>query len=144
MKYFEKTCSPKCRSLKHAGDLISLTTKTNDTQILLSGFMQCWNITRIHDELGRYLIYMAACCGRTEAVEWLIKFKKADFHVRNGESGWTPAHSAAFYGHIDTLIMLIKSGANLNKLDHDTLNVLEHLSLDKYLASPYKPDIHGI
>lgn len=144
MKYFEtKTCTPKCRSMRHAAELISLITKTSDTQTLLSAFIQCHNCHKQLDDHGRSILYMAASCGRSDAVEWLIKLKKADIQVRNTESGWTPAHAAAFHGHIDTLLMLIKLGANLNKLDYDTLNVLEHLSLDKYLASPYKPDFHG-
>lgn len=142
MKYSDyKTCTPKCRSSKHAFELLSLITKTNDLQTLLSAFMQCYNSHKIQDQCGRYLIYMCASCGRSEALEWLVKFKKADLHVKNPESGWTPAHAAAFHGQIDALITLIKLGANLNKLDNDTLNVLEHLSLDKYISSPYTPDL---
>ena len=144
MRYFDnKTCTSKCRSVKHALDLISLITKTNDTQTLLSAFMQCYNCHKTHDEFGRELIYMAASCGRSEAVDWLVKFKKAELQVKNSESGWTPAHASAFHGHIDSLITLIKLGANLNKTDHDTLNVLEHLSLDKWISSPYTPDLLG-
>jgi len=144
MKYFDnKTCSLKCRSAKHAFELISLITKTNDTQTLLSAFVQCYSCHKLQDEFGRCLLYMAASCGRSEAIEWLIKIKKADIQIKNTESGWTPAHAAAFYGQIDSLLTLIKLGANLNKLDNDTLNVLEHLSLDKYLSSSYKPDFHG-
>ena len=144
MKYLEtRTCTSKCRSSKHASELNSLITKTSDVQLLLSGVQQCWNCHKIQDEFGKYLIHMAASCGRTELVEWLVKIKKADVQCRTSENGWTSAHCAVFYGHIDTLIALIKNGVNMNKTDYDLLTPLEHFNIDKWLSTKYQPDLHG-
>jgi len=118
--------------MQHASELIALITKTSDTHKLLSAVNQCHNCHKIHDNLGRYLIHMAAACGRSELVEWLVKFKKSDMMLKTLENGWTPAHCAAFYGQIDTLITLIKLGANLIKNDYDRLTPIEHLCVDKW------------
>ena len=145
MKYIEiKACTPKCKSTRHCLELIGLITKTNDTQIILSGLLQCYSPQKIHDEYGRYLLHMAASCGRAEVVEWLLKYKKADLHLKTLENGWTPAHCAAFYGNIDCLIILIKFGANLFKNDYDRLTAIDHLIFDKYLFNKYQPSLEGI
>ena len=142
MRYFEtKTCSRKCSSSQHASELLALITKTDDTQLLISGVQQCWNCQKVHDEFGRYLLHMAASCGRAQLVEWLIKFKKADLHLKTLENGWTPAHCSTFHGHIDCLITLIKCGANLIKNDYDRLTPLEHCVLDKW---QFKSDMSDV
>lgn len=140
-----KTCSPKCRSAQHALDLISLLTKTNDTHILLSGLMQCWNSHKIHDNQGRDLLHVAASCGRAEVCEWLLEYKKAEINLKTFENGWTPAHCACFYGNIDSLIILIKHGANLTKNDYDRLTPIENLIIDKWTSTKYdlSPDFNG-
>lgn len=146
MKYSEsKTCTRQCRSNQHALELISLLTKTNDVQILLSGLLQCWNCQKIHDSIGRYLLHMAASCGRAEVCDWLVRFKRADLNLKTFENGWTPAHAAAYYGQIDSLITLIKLGASLIKKDYDRLTPLDQLSLDKWemLRTRYVPDSNG-
>jgi hypothetical protein len=144
MKYQEfKTCSLKCRSNQHALELISLLTKTNDVQILLSGLMQCWNCHKIQDLYGRTLLHMAASCGRAELIEWLLRFKKIDMNNKTYENGWTAAHCASFYGQINSLVTLIRLGANLFKNDFDRLTPMDHLTLDKWLETKYEPDLSG-
>ena len=144
MKYLEtRTCTPKCKSAQHALDIIGLITKTSDTKTILSGLLQCFNCHKVHDAYGRYLLHMLAACGRTECCEWLIKFKKADIHLKTAENGWTPAHCAAFYGHIDVLILLIKNGANLLKNDYDRLTPMDHLIFDKWTSTQYQPRVGG-
>jgi hypothetical protein len=144
MKYSDiKTCTKQCRSNQHALELIGLLTRTSDVQILLSGLLQCWNCQKIQDSHGRHLLHMAACCGRAEVCEWLLKFKKADMNLKTHENGWTPLHAAAFYGQINSLITTIKLGGNLAKNDYDRLTPLEHFSLDKWLQTKYQPDLSG-
>lgn len=144
MKYYElKACTSKCRSCQHANDLIGLLSKTSQGQVLLSGLLQCYNCHKVQDPLGRYLIHVAASYGRTEVCDWLVKYKKAEVNVKSAESGWTPAHCAVFYGHIDSLVALIRSGANLTKLDNDRLTPIENLTLDKWLSVRFEPNICG-
>ena len=145
MKYADtRACTPKCHSAQHADQLIALMTRTGDTQILLSGIQQCYNCQKVHDKIGRYLLHMAASCGRSEVCQWLVNLKRAELHLKTTENGWTPAHCAAFHGHIDTLVVLIKLGANVIKNDHDRLTPIEHLSIDKWLCLKNQPDLNGI
>ena len=99
MNYLEtrSSCTQKCRSSQHAYELITLLTKSDDEQLLLSGIQQCWNCQKIQDSNGRMLIHMAACCGRTKVIDWLIKYKKADINAKTLENGWNSLHCAAFY-----------------------------------------------
>ena len=144
-KYIEtRTCTIKCRSNQHITDLNALITKTDDLQILLSAIQQCWNCHKMPDKYGRYLLHMAASCGRSKVCDWLIKHKKAELNLKTSENGFTPAHCACFYGNIDALAVLARNGANMTKMDFDRLNPLELLSLDKWLSTSYQPDIHGI
>jgi hypothetical protein len=141
MRNFDvRTCTPKCKSKEHAEELISLITKTHDTQTILSALLQCCNCQKVHDKLGRYLLHMAASCGRAQVCEWLIKLKKADLNLKTSESGWTALHCAAYYGQIDALIILIRNGANLSKLDFAKMTPLEHLALDKWLENNYQAE----
>ncbi|CAF0720757.1 unnamed protein product [Brachionus calyciflorus] len=143
MKQYEiKTCGPKCRSHKHAIEIINLMTKTNDAHILISALLQCWNCQKIQDNFGRNLLHMAASCGRREVCEWLIDMKKTDLNLKTFENGWTAAHCACFYGNIDSLIALIKRGANLTKNDYDHLTPIEGLNLDKWIATRYQADLN--
>ena len=116
-----RDCAPKCKSSSHASELISLLTKSRDTNLLLSALQQCWNCHKIHDNSRRYLLHMSSSCGLTEVVEWLINYRKAEMNVRTLENNWTPAHCAAFYGNIGTLVSLVKLGASISSLDDDKL-----------------------
>ena len=136
-----KTCAPKCRSTQHADELIALITKTSDTQTILSGLLQCHNCHKISDRLGRQLLHVAASCGRTDVCEWLLYYKRADVHARSLESGWTPLHCSAFYGHIDTMMLLLKYGASLAREDNDRLTALEHLAVDKWQQFAPREDV---
>ena len=135
MSYLETrtNCSQKCKSVKHAYELISLLTKTDDEQLLLSGIQQCWNCQKLQDPSGRMLTHMAACCGRLKVIEWLIKYKKADLNVKTLENGWTPLHCSVFYGQIGSLVTLLKNGANstLSVFDNDKYTPIEQIAVDK-------------
>jgi inhibitor of Bruton tyrosine kinase len=143
-KYIEiKACGPKCRSSRHADELIGLITKSDDIRVLASGALQCWNCQKIHDKFGRTLLHVAASCGRAELCEWLLKYKKAEINLKTFENGWTPAHCAAFYGQIDCLLVLIKCGANLLKNDLDRMTPNEHIILDKWESTRDEPIDYG-
>ncbi len=138
-----RSCTPKCKSANHVYELVCLLTKTNDVHVLLSGLQQCWNCHKIPDPLGRYIIHVAASCGRLEVVEWLIKHKKVDMNVKTLENGWTPLHCSAFYGQIDVFIMLTRLGVNLTTCDSDRLTPIEILADNKSKSFNYQPSIDG-
>jgi inhibitor of Bruton tyrosine kinase len=145
IQYLEtRTCTQKCRSQKHAEELISILTKTSDASILLSAVQQCWNCAKIHDAGRRYLIHMAASCGRLDVIEWLIRYKNADLNVKTLENGWNPAHCAAFHGKIGALVILMKYGCNINVVDDDKLTLVENLALDKWKAIKNESITNGI
>lgn len=144
MKYHDlKSCSPKCRSSRHANELAGLLSKTSDVNVLLSGLWQCWQCHKIQDPAGRYLLHLASMFGRAQVCEWLVRQRKADVNVKTLENGWTPAHCACFYGQIDSLVVLIRCGANLAKNDKDQLNVFESLALDKWMSVRAEDDMFG-
>ena len=145
MKYHDlKTCSPKCRSTQHANELAALISKTNNTEVLLSGLWQCWNCQKVQDPSGRHILHLASMFGRSELCNWLVRLRKADVNVKTLENGWTPAHCACFYGQLDALLVLIRLGANLAKNDIDRLTPIETLALDKWLETRLEPDTFGI
>ena len=72
----------------------------------------------------------------------LIKYKKAELQLKTSENGFTPIHCASFYGHIDALALLIRYGGSLTKNDHDRLDPIESLTLDKFLSTKYTPDLN--
>jgi hypothetical protein len=133
MNYLEtrSSCTQKCKSTQHAYELISLLTKSDDSNLLLSGLQQCWNCQKLQDSYGRMIIHMAASCGRSEVIDWLVKYKKADLNVKTLENGWTSLHCAAFYGQIGSLVTLLKNGANLHVFDNEKLTPIEQLAIDK-------------
>lgn len=132
-QYLEtRTCTQKCKSQKHAEELISILTKTSDVSVLLSAIQQCWNCAKIHDCGRRYLIHIAASCGRLDVIEWLVRHKNADLNVKTLENGWNPAHCAAFYGQIGALVTLMKHGCNISTVDDDKLTLIENLAMDKW------------
>lgn len=144
MKYHElRTCTPRCRSSQHAHELVGLLSKTADTSVLLSALWQCWQCHKVHDPMGRHLLHVAASFGRTRVCEWLVRMRKADVNVKTQENGWTPAHCACFYGHIGTLVALMRLGANLSKNDYDRLTPVENIELDKWMSVRFEPNLGG-
>ncbi len=47
-------------------------------------------------------LHAAAKTGSTEALKWLVKNRVVDLDSRS-TTGYTPAHLAAVYGHLDSL-----------------------------------------
>lgn len=101
-------CTPKCRSLQHALDLISVMTKGTEGQnkVFLSSY--CYNATSLKDGFGRTVLHMAASCGKKSVLGWLLERKGSDPSVKDKESGWTALHRSIFYGHIDCAMFLLK------------------------------------
>ncbi|XP_037699224.1 inhibitor of Bruton tyrosine kinase isoform X2 [Choloepus didactylus] len=123
-------CTLKCRSLKHALDILSVITKGSESQIkaFLSG--HCYNAATIKDAFGRNALHLVSSCGKKGVLDWLIE-KGADPSVKDKESGWTALHRSVFYGHIDCVWSLLKHGVNLYIQDKEGLSALDLVMKDR-------------
>ncbi|EPQ10022.1 Inhibitor of Bruton tyrosine kinase [Myotis brandtii] len=100
-------CTLKCRSLKHALDVLSVVTKGSENQIKAFLSSHCYNAATIKDDFGRNALHLVSSCGKKGVLEWLIE-KGVDPLVKDKESGWTALHRSIFYGHIDCVWSLLK------------------------------------
>lgn len=126
------TCTDKCRFIEHGDIITAAITKRSITDQDLCSFLNfiCVCCETVRDASGRTALHMAASCGRTELVKWLVRNRHADINARDEESGYTALHRSIFYGKIDVAVELIKMGANVDLLDDDSLTMLEHAMKD--------------
>lgn len=101
-------CTPKCRSLEHADDVVAALTSGSEGQLRAFLTSHCHNAATLRDEFGRTALHMAASLGKKAILEWLLESKGGDLTAKDKESGWTGLHRSAFYGHIHCLISLVK------------------------------------
>ncbi|XP_025837638.1 inhibitor of Bruton tyrosine kinase [Agrilus planipennis] len=134
-------CTERCSSEIHGDILCAALTKREVTDYQLCAFLSktCYCCGTVKDSLGRTSLHIAASCGRTNIVKWLINYKHANINVKDIESGYTPLHRSIYYGKIHTAISLLKMGACIDTSDLDGLTVLEHAMKD--LQLPLEPCI---
>lgn len=101
-------CTTKCRSHKHAEDIVAAVTRASEGQLRLFLSSYCHNAATLRDHFGRTTLHMAASMGKRALLDWLLEIKNSDLTVKDKESGWTALHRSAFYGQIHCLISLIK------------------------------------
>ncbi|KAF2665085.1 ankyrin, partial [Microthyrium microscopicum] len=77
----------------------------------------------VFDTEGRSSLIHAATRGDAESVRLLLD-KKADTSIRDLENGGTALFRAAEQGHVDVLMVMIKSGHALDVLDDDHRGLL--------------------
>ncbi|XP_073935105.1 inhibitor of Bruton tyrosine kinase isoform X2 [Castor canadensis] len=123
-------CTSKCRSLKHALDVLSVVTKGSENQIKTFLSSHCYNAATIKDAFGRNALHLVSSCGKKGVLDWLIE-KGVDPLVKDKESGWTALHRSIFYGHIDCVWSLLKHGVNLYMQDKEGLSPLDLLMKDR-------------
>lgn len=123
-------CTSKCRSLKHALDVLSVVTKGSASQIKAFLPSHCHNAATVKDALGRNALHLASSCGKKGVLDWLIE-KGVDLLVKDKESGWTALHRSIFYGHIDCVWSLLKHGVSLYMQDREGLSPLDLLMKDR-------------
>uniref|UniRef100_A0A672QNQ8 Inhibitor of Bruton tyrosine kinase n=1 Tax=Sinocyclocheilus grahami TaxID=75366 RepID=A0A672QNQ8_SINGR len=101
-------CTPKCRSVRHAEEVIAALTSGSEGR--LQGFLSvhCHNAATLRDEFGRTALHLVASLGKRDLLQWLLDSKHADMLAKDKESGWTALHRSAFYGQIHCLMGLIK------------------------------------
>ncbi|XP_068137640.1 inhibitor of Bruton tyrosine kinase isoform X2 [Hyperolius riggenbachi] len=123
-------CTTRCRSLRHALDIISAVTRGSEQQIKAFLSSYCCNATTLKDDLGRNAIHIAASCGKKEVLDWLVS-KGVDISIKDKESGWTALHRSIFYGHIDCAMSLLKHGSNVQIQDKDGFTALDLVMKDR-------------
>ncbi|XP_059557092.1 inhibitor of Bruton tyrosine kinase isoform X5 [Myotis daubentonii] len=123
-------CTLKCRSLKHALDVLSVVTKGSENQIKAFLSSHCYNAATIKDDFGRNALHLVSSCGKKGVLEWLIE-KGVDPLVKDKESGWTALHRSIFYGHIDCVWSLLKHGVSLYTQDKEGLSALDLVMKDR-------------
>ncbi|XP_045429286.1 inhibitor of Bruton tyrosine kinase isoform X6 [Pipistrellus kuhlii] len=123
-------CTSKCRSLKHALDVLSVVTKGSENQIKAFLSSHCYNAATIKDDFGRNALHLVSSCGKKGVLEWLIE-KGVDPLVKDKESGWTALHRSIFYGHIDCVWSLLKHGVSLYTQDKEGLSALDLVMKDR-------------
>lgn len=100
-------CGPKCRSRKHAYDLNAAISKGNLFEVQTYTNL-CYNGAQLSDILGRSALHVAASCGKTDMVEWIMEQMHGDVTRKDLESGWTAIHRALFYGQLATARLLVQ------------------------------------
>lgn len=123
-------CTSKCRSLKHALDVLSVVTKGSENQIKTFLSSYCYNAATVKDAFGRNALHLVSSCGKKGVLDWLIE-KGVDLLVKDKESGWTALHRSIFYGHIDCVWSLLKHGVSLYMQDKEGLSPLDLLMKDR-------------
>lgn len=101
-------CTPKCRSSRHAEEIMAALTGGSERQLKAFLSVYCHNAASLKDEFGRTALHLAASLGKRDLLEWLLDNKNSDLLLKDKESGWTALHRSAFYGQIHCLIALIK------------------------------------
>ncbi|CAH0551472.1 unnamed protein product [Brassicogethes aeneus] len=125
-------CTEKCKSLTHGDIITAAISKRSISDAEICSYLNhiCKNCEGVQDSAGRTALHVASSCGRLEVVRWLVQSRHADLNARDKESGYTALQRSMFYGKIHVAVELIKLGANISQLDHDSLLFLDHAMKD--------------
>ncbi|XP_061107075.1 inhibitor of Bruton tyrosine kinase [Conger conger] len=124
-------CTPKCRSLLHADEVLAALTAGSEGRLRAFLLGHCHNGATVRDRHGRTTLHLAASLGRRALLEWLLESRSADLLLKDKESGWTAVHRSAFYGHIHCLVAVVKRGGCLTTLDREGLTALDLTMKDR-------------
>ncbi|XP_064198711.1 inhibitor of Bruton tyrosine kinase isoform X1 [Anguilla rostrata] len=125
-------CTPRCRSLAHADEVLAALTAGPEGRLRAFLLGHCHNWATLRDQHGRTALHLAASLGRRALLEWLLESKSgADLLLKDRESGWTAAHRSAFYGHLHCLVAVVKRGGCLTAQDREGLTALDLTMKDR-------------
>ncbi|GAA28350.2 hypothetical protein CSKR_204028 [Clonorchis sinensis] len=80
-----------------------------------NGRFFCADLLDTQDKYGRTPIYLAACRGHTEVVNYLLGLS-ADFHIPNKEHK-SPLYISAYFGYLEITNTLLRHGAQVDQMD---------------------------
>ncbi|KAH8856474.1 Homeobox protein Wariai [Schistosoma japonicum] len=72
-------------------------------------------LLNVQDKYGRTLIYLAACRGHSEVVNYLL-CHSADIHITNKENK-SPLYISAYFGYLEIANALLRHGAQVDQMD---------------------------
>ncbi|CAH8556681.1 unnamed protein product [Schistosoma turkestanicum] len=72
-------------------------------------------LLNVQDKYGRTLIYLAACRGHCEVVNYLL-CHSADIHITNKENK-SPLYISAYFGYLEITNALLRHGAQVDQMD---------------------------
>ncbi|XP_076032976.1 inhibitor of Bruton tyrosine kinase isoform X2 [Oratosquilla oratoria] len=133
-------CMPGCRSRKHASLVQAAIVRGTAEEALAYMKLICHRSYHVVDEAGRSALHMAASCGKSKVVKWLLA-KGVLPTQRDWESGYTSVHRSIFYGNLDIATVLCAAGGSLTSVDHDGLTPLDHLIRDRPAYIEYQPTL---
>ena len=128
----EPECTHHCHSGQHGRQVVNAVTSRVTTDHLKTYLRHvCHNFPHISDHLGRTVLHMAASCGHSELIQWLVDKCRADVELWDFESGWTALHRSIFYGQISAVKTLLTLGASLQVKDRNHMTPLDLLVMDR-------------
>lgn len=133
-KVHPEVCEHYCSNVSHGNLITAALTKTDVSDEALIYYMLsvCQHFSTARDSAGRSALHMAASCGRSSMVTWLVTYRNVKLEDKDMESGYTALHRSLFYGKINTAVALIKLGSNMNAMDEEGLSPLEHVMKDAF------------
>ncbi|CAF4894223.1 unnamed protein product [Rotaria sp. Silwood1] len=99
----------------------------------------------IVNENGVNLLYVACRNGQTLVAEWLLK-KGANVNIQLLQgSKSTPLHGAVYYGHISTVDLLLRHGADINIVNSHRVTAFDEARTDemKKHLQQYRANLKG-
>ncbi|KAF3936146.1 Ankyrin-1 [Dactylella cylindrospora] len=119
------------RSVLKSSTVLCLATRNNAPR-LVELLVKAGVDVNFADESGESALYIAAKLGHLECVKILLaepEAQKADIEFTEPSFGWTPLFAAAVHGHVEVVALLLRAGADYERLDSSGWSASEHSTL---------------
>ena len=119
------------RHLVKSGEALALATKANFV-VIVSLLIEAGVNLNYQDDQGETALHVAARFGQGQCARALLqgsRDQKAETDLAENTFGWTPLFIASVDGHINVVELLIKAGADLERLDSSGWTAKEHAAL---------------
>ena len=123
------------KHLVKSGEALALATKANFV-VIVSLLIEAGVNLNHQDDQGETALHVAARFGYDECARALLQGshdQKAETDLAENTFGWTPLFVASVDGHIGIVELLIKAGADLERLDSSGWTAKEHAALRGHL-----------
>lgn len=108
----DRECTEFGKSTEHGDAICAALTKrcVSDSDLCAYINYLCCCCESVKDSCGRTALHVAASCGRTEFIKWLLSCKHCNINGKDLESNYTALHRSVFYGKINAAVCLMKLG----------------------------------
>jgi glycerophosphodiester phosphodiesterase len=114
-----------------SGAVLALATKSN-YRVIVKLLVEAGVDINYQDEDGETALHIAARFGHLECAKAIIDgsiYQKAELDIAEKTFGWTPVFIACVDGHLPIVELLIKSGADVDRVDTSGWSPKEHAAL---------------